>query len=312
MTKKGYSKPSGNKKTMIKEIGNFLIHLRLHYQFFILSGGFLLGGVMTPSPDYSTFLFQFLNVHILLFGGATAFNSYWDKDEGPIGGLKNPPKMAKWMRDASMLMQFAGLIWAVTVGWIFSVVYLISLILFWLYSTPLARWKGNPYLSLIAIGVSTGTNSVLLGALAAGSEVNGAIFMAAIGVSLVILSMYPVSQIFQTVEDRKRGDRTFAITFGREGVIRFFFSFFMIGAVMMSLAIMKLYPVIGMLFMILSTISWIVLWRLITKLTENKSEYRRVMFLKFITSLSYVLFLMAILVLRDVLSGIQSAQFLFN
>jgi 4-hydroxybenzoate polyprenyltransferase len=297
---------------MIKEIGNFLIHLRLHYQFFILSGGFLLGGVLTPTPDYSTFLLQFLNVHVLLFGGATAFNSCWDKDEGPIGGLKNPPKMNKWMRDASMLMQFAGLIWALTVGWVFAMVYLISMILFWLYSTPLARWKGDPYLSLIAIGFSTGTSSVLLGALAAGSELSGTILIAAIGVTLLILSLYPVSQIFQIDEDRKRGDRTFASRYGRKGVIRFFIGMFMPGAALISLSLMKLYFMTGILFLVLSLISWIVLWRLITKLTEEKSDYSRVMFLKFIASLSYVLFLITILVLRDVLSGIQSVQFLFN
>lgn len=297
---------------MIKEIGNFLIHLRLHYQFFILSGGFLLGGVLTPTPDYSTFLWQFLNVHILLFGGATAFNSYWDKDEGPIGGLKNPPKMTRWMRDASMAMKFTGLIWAVTIGWLYATIYLISMILFWLYSTPLARWKGDPYLSLIAIGLSTGTSSVLLGALAAGSELSGTILIAAIGVTLLILSLYPVSQIFQIKEDRKRGDYTFAIRFGKKGVIQFFFSFFILGAVLISLAIMDQYFITGTLFMVLSLISLIVLWRLITKLTEEKSDYSRVMFLKFIASLSYVLFLVTILVLRDVLSGIQSVQFLFK
>ena len=297
---------------MIKEIGNFLIHLRLHYQFFILSGGFLLGGVLTPSPDYSTFLWQFLNVHILLFGGATAFNSYWDKDEGPIGGLRNPPKMKKWMRDASLLMQLAGLIWALMVGWVFAMVYLISMILFWLYSTPLARWKGDPHLSLIAIGLSTGTSSVLLGALAAGSELSITILIAAIGVTMLILSLYPVSQIFQIEEDHKRGDRTFAIRYGRKGVIRFFIGIFMPGGVLISLALMNLYFMIGILFLVLSLISWFVLWHLITKLTEEKSDYSRVMFLKFIASLSYVLFLITILVLRDVLSGIQSVQFLFN
>ncbi len=115
----------------------FIIHLRLHYQFFILSGGYLLGGVWVSDLDLTNFWLQFLNVHILLYGGATVFNSWWDKDEGPIGGLKNPPEMESWMREISLLIQFIGLIWAFSAGRAFTVVYAVSLVFFWLYSTPL-------------------------------------------------------------------------------------------------------------------------------------------------------------------------------
>lgn len=93
---------------LMKEIYHFFLHLRIHYQVLLLSGGFLLGGLITDYMNAYNYGFQFLNVHLFLFGGATAYNSYWDKDEGPIGGLKNPPEMKRWMHPVSIGMMLAG------------------------------------------------------------------------------------------------------------------------------------------------------------------------------------------------------------
>ena len=49
-----------------------------------------------PDRIRTELLIGFLSVHILLFGGVTVYNSYWDKDTGPIGGLRAPPPLAPW------------------------------------------------------------------------------------------------------------------------------------------------------------------------------------------------------------------------
>lgn len=283
---------------MLREIIHFILHLRLHYQFFLLSGGFLLGGLISPELDLTTYLLQFLNVHILLFGGATAFNSYWDKDEGPIGGLKNPPKMTGWMRPVSVLMMFAGLIWAFSIGLLFTVIYGVSLLLFWLYSTPLVRWKGDPHLSLIAIGFSTGFNSVLMGVLAAGGEITPITLTSALGASMILLSLYPVSQIFQIDEDRKRGDRTFAGRYGIGGVRRFFFSFYFCGLLILCGSLYLLFPVPALILAAAAAGSGVIIGRIIVGLTGNQNEYEQVMRVKLIASLSFVLFLLGAGVIR--------------
>ena len=183
---------------ILRELWHFVLHLRWHYQLFILSGGFLLGGLLSSDIDVRWFVIQLLNVHLLLFGGATAYNSFWDKDEGPIGGLRNPPKMSPWMWMASLFLQMIGVLLAIPEGAYFLTVYVLSMLFFWLYSTPWARWKSRPIKSLIAIGISTGFNSVLLGYLAAGNTtVPLMVFVAALGASLLLLSLYPISQIYQ-------------------------------------------------------------------------------------------------------------------
>lgn len=57
------------------------MHLRWHYQLVTVSGAYLLGGLYQSELDVTSFVLQFVNVHLLLLGGATVYNSYWDRDE---------------------------------------------------------------------------------------------------------------------------------------------------------------------------------------------------------------------------------------
>lgn len=283
---------------MLNELKNFILHLRLHYQFFILSGGYLLGGLLADQMQSGQFWLQFLNVHVLLYGGATAFNSYWDKDEGPIGGLKNPPKMTPWMHKVSLFMMFVGWIWALSAGWSYFTVYGISLVLFWLYSTPLARWKGHPILSLIAIGISTGLNSVFLGFWAAGGVFSLEILLCGMGASLILLSLYPVSQIYQADEDSKRGDVTYFVKFGLSGVQQFFMGGYLVGLVMLGFGFYKIYALPAIVLFIIGLLSFFVINRFVIRLKGHKEEYQNVMNIKFFASFSFVIFLLISNIIR--------------
>jgi len=291
---------------MFKQLWYFCLHLRPHYQILILSGGYLLGGLLadTLELEQKQYWLQFLNIHILLFGGATAYNSYWDKDEGPVGGLKNPPEMSGWMHPVSILFQITGFLFAISVGWLYSVIYLISFALFWLYSTPLARWKGHPIRSLMVIGISTGTNSVLLGSIAAGGTIHLNLIIASIGAALILLSLYPVSQIFQIQEDKTRGDETFAVRFGASGVKKFFTYSFLAGVLFISFSFKDLSFIIAILFASVGFCSWNYLTCKIRSLIGDKEEYSQVMAIKFIASLSFVVFLMMGILLKYQIFGI--------
>lgn len=293
------SKAGSPKLSVATQVWHFILHLRWHYQLFILSGGFLLGGFLSANLDISSFLLQFANVHLLLFGGATAYNSFWDKDEGPIGGLQNPPKMQPWMWSASLMLQVVGLVIAVPQGLLYTGIYVLSMLLFWLYSTPLARWKSHPYKSLVAIGISTGFNSVLLGNLAAGNgEIAISVWVAAAGVSLMLLSLYPISQIYQIEEDRKRRDQTFAVRFGKRGVCYFFIIAFVSGLILVSLAIGVFDFWIAVFFGGIGVIVGIIVFALLKGLATTSDGYTTVMRIKYGTSIAFVLFLGTVLILK--------------
>lgn len=283
----------------MRDAFNFLVHLRLHYQLFILSGPYLLGGVYAAPAEWPRFIGQFLVVQLLLFGGATAFNSFWDRDTGPIGGLRRPPPMQSWMRSAAIGLQVLGLLLAAPVGGVYPLLYVASMLLFWLYSSPLARWKGNPHLSLVAVGVSTGLNPCLMAYLAAGgSGLNRLPVLAAVGAALLLVSMYPVSQVFQLEEDRRRGDVTFAAAYGLKGVRVLFGICYAVGLGVVAWTLLQVGETLGIVFSALGGAGGLVTgWRL-WHLEGKPGEYDEVMRLKYFTSFVFVSFIVVVLALE--------------
>lgn len=276
-----------------REVLDFLIHLRPHYQLFILSGGYTAGGLITRTADFERATLFFFVVHLLLFGGATAYNSFFDRDEGPIGGLEHPPKMTAWMHPASLLIQLPGLgLGARLVGPAFAAIYASSMVFFWLYSTPKARWKGHPWLSFVAIAVSTGTNSVWLGHLAAGGTLmEPSALLAGPGVACILLSMYPVSQVFQLEDDTKRGDRTFAVAYGLPGVRRCFDLAYPIGVVLLGSAFWLRDTRLALVFGAVSVVAFLRVRSQLARVQGTREEYRPVMRMKYLTSFLFLAFL---------------------
>lgn len=293
--------PGCNKRDVASAGGqlfHFFLHLRWHYQVLILSGGYLLGGLLSGLDQPIVFGYHFLIVHLLLFGGATVYNSYWDKDEGPIGGLRHPPPLAPWTHRASIGMQCAGLLLSLNMGLLYVLFFMASMLFFWLYSHPVYRWKGHPFLSLAAIGISTGTNSVIMGYLAAGSEWSNLVLIPAAGTALIMLSLYPVSQVYQVDEDKKRGDRTFAVAFGNAGVYRFFLTAFTLGTLLVSAGFHFFLPELVTVFIPVAVVAGGVTAGFLRPSADTGQGYHRVMRIKYVMSSLFVLFLLGSLVIN--------------
>lgn len=287
---------------MNPELKAFLSHLRLHYQFLILSGAFLSGAVFAVGTDRSELWIGFLSVHILLFGGVTVYNSYWDKDTGPIGGLRAPPPLAPWTLPASWLAQFLGLALALRVSLHAAAAYAASMLFFWAYSRPGIRWKGRPLLSLAAIGANTGVCGFLLGYLHGGraavtpaAAVTPEAAAGSIGVACLIVSLFPMSQVYQVGEDLLRKDMTFTARYGLRGVKLIYALLFPCGVAILAAAFCVLDPRLGAAFALLGAASGLGVWRVIRDLKMDPGEYGRVMAVKYVASGLFSAFLLAVL-----------------
>ncbi len=283
-------------RNLRRELWNFFLHLRWHYQLTVGSGAYLLGGLYQTELDLRSFVVQFANVHLLLLGGATVYNSFCDRDEGPIGGLRHPPPLAGWTRAASWGVQLVGLLVAFLAGLAFVAVYLLAMVLFWLYSAPWSRWKGHPHKSLFVIGVGNGLALFLLGYLAAGGRAPRLEILAAgAGVALVLLSLYPASQVFQLAEDARRGDRTFARRYGLVGIRRFFVPCYAAGVLLIAATLAPQDGWMGAGMLLTATVASAFIWRVLTRLQGVPSDYASVMRLKYVTSGLFVAFIAACL-----------------
>ncbi|MGH7564842.1 MAG: UbiA family prenyltransferase [Gemmatimonadota bacterium] len=196
---------------------NVLLHLRFPFVF-VLSPIYVWGAWAVPGWTAPTTL-GFLLVHLALYPGANAFNTAYDRDTGPIGGLARPPSIPPGLALGSTLLQAAGAALAPIVGWGFAVAYVALWAIFTAYSHPRTRWKRSPWLSTPAIVVGQGGLGWFLGWSAAGG---GWVLDAQAGWSLAaacaaVAAFFPFTQIYQREADAARRDRTLAAALGVRG-----------------------------------------------------------------------------------------------
>lgn len=204
-------------------MGSFLVHLRLHFQA-ILSGIFLWAYLLAGGVPDGRMVFAFLVLHVLLYGGTTAYNAWFDQDEGPVTGLRHPPRAGRACLYGGMGFMVVGAALSLLVSGTFAVVYVVIMLLSIGYSHPRVRFKRNPAASLLVVAVGQGALGFVAGATVAVPgglpPLTPPLFWGGVSASLLVTGLYPLTQVFQVQEDLARGDRTFAARFGPRGVFR--------------------------------------------------------------------------------------------
>ncbi len=273
-----------------------LVHLRLHFQILLapifLWGYFLAGG----RPDWHFWL-AFIVFHLFLYGGTTVYNSYYDRDEGPVGGLQTPPPVTPEMLPFSLLMQAIGAFLASRVSLPFLLIYLTIFVLFTAYSYPASRLKGRPFVGLLTVALGQGVLAALAGWVTAQPDprtLSGLDWIALLAAALLTTGFYPITQIYQIDADRDRGDITFAVWAGPRGTFAF-------GLVTMSFAATTLALIFNRLFGLLQTLvlaafclgflGFIFYWACTYDPRQVIPNYRRVMRLYRSLTLSFLGFL---------------------
>ena len=200
----------------LKEIKIFLMHIRFPLQAYTLLGflfGLLIGKI---NFDYIVLL-AFLS-WFLLCAGITVFNSYYDKDEKPVAGLKKPPKASKSMFYGSLSIQLTGFLISLLINMTFTFFYILTFILTFLYSHKNFRLKSNGFIALFVnflVGFNTFSATISLN----NNLISISNIFGAIGSGLFLVSVYLMMQVHQIIEDKNRKDISVAVKFGRKVTI---------------------------------------------------------------------------------------------
>jgi 4-hydroxybenzoate polyprenyltransferase len=193
----------------------YLLHLR-PMEWPIMTAHFMLGtlvavGWSLPWKDLCLGWFVFV---ALLNGGTLAINSAFDKDEGDIGYLRNPPKPPKYLFPVSALMLAASLLMGFLLPPVFAWSNAACVVMAILYSVPPIRLKARAGWDMAINCVGFGLLTPLAGWGLTGRSLTAAFVHVAIGFAFLFGSLYPLTQIYQIDEDRQRGDRTLVIKLG--------------------------------------------------------------------------------------------------
>jgi 1,4-dihydroxy-2-naphthoate octaprenyltransferase len=129
--------------------------------------------------------------------------------------MRRPTPVSAGMRDASLVLQLVAVVLLFAVDWRAGAVGTALFAMGVAYSHPLWRWKSATCKGLICVAGGQGALAVLLGSFATGvPAVTARQLAVAAAASLLVLGMYPLTQIYQIDEDRARGDLTLPVRYG--------------------------------------------------------------------------------------------------
>jgi 4-hydroxybenzoate polyprenyltransferase len=192
----------------------YLLHLR-PMEWPIMTAHFLLGvllarGLRLPARA----LLGWVVFVVLLNGGTLAINSAFDQDEGDIGYLRQPPKPPRHLALVSSLMLAASLGLGFLLPPLFAWSNAACVAMAVLYSVPPARLKARAGWDLAINCLGFGLLTPLAGWGLTGLALPPWMLWVAVGFGCLFGALYPPTQIYQTAEDRARGDRTLVIVLG--------------------------------------------------------------------------------------------------
>lgn len=163
---------------------------------------------------------------VCLNGGTLALNSAYDRDEGDVGYLDNPPPVPRGLMPFSVLLMVGGFLAAFAIHWTFAAAYAVSFVMSWIYSVPPLRLKAVAGMDLLINMAGYGCLTFAAGALAVGAgtfslQAKMALWMLAASFAFLFGAFYPMTQIYQIPEDKARGDNTLVIRFGAGNALLF-------------------------------------------------------------------------------------------
>ncbi|NPV87040.1 MAG: UbiA family prenyltransferase [Anaerolineae bacterium] len=197
----------------------YILHLRpasMGIVFVQVSVGFLLAnGLRFGSGQLWRWLLGYVVWAVFLHGGTLALNSAFDKDEGDIGYLENPPPPPRYLLHFGLGMMLAGVALASLLGWRYLLAVSACFVMSILYSVPPMRLKARAGFDLLINMIGYGGLTTYAGWAAMARPLEPPMINVFIANAFFMGGFYPLTQIYQMEEDASRGDYTLALALGR-------------------------------------------------------------------------------------------------
>lgn len=207
-----------------------LRHLRISFSLFLMPV-FFFALALTPNLNELRLALVFFALHLFLYPSSNGYNSYFDRDEESIGGLKFPPKVTPDLYWLAQVFFVIALLLGAWISWSFASMLAVYGLVSMAYSHPSIRIKKYPWASWVIAGLFQGYFTFAM-AYAGLSELGWEVIfkphvlIPGLLTSLMLWGNYPLTQVYQHREDGRRGDQTLSRTLGIQGTFAFSSLFF--------------------------------------------------------------------------------------
>jgi len=195
--------------------------LRFPFSIFLLPV-FLWALATQPEPDLYRTLLVFLILHVLVYPASNGYNSYMDRDETPIGGLREPMRPTLQLFRVTVAMDILALVLAVFVSPLFAAGLLLYILASRAYSYRGIRLKKHAVTGYLVVVLCQGALTYAIVYHGTGRSLPTDIpILPALAASLLIGGFYPLTQIYQHEADKADGVTTISYQLGLRGTFIF-------------------------------------------------------------------------------------------
>lgn len=195
--------------------------LRFHFSFFLLPVYlFALSRVAYTNWWRAVLIFAIL--HLLVYPASNGYNSYMDRDETSIGGIKNPMAPTLELYIITLIMDIAAVGLSFIVSWQFALGILLYILASRAYSYRGIRLKKYPFIGYITVVIFQGGVTFWLVYYGCHEPLTTHVPLSGIiASSLLIGGFYPLTQIYQHDADAKDGVKSISSRLGYRGTFIF-------------------------------------------------------------------------------------------
>jgi len=197
-------------------------------------------------------LLIFAILHLLVYPASNGYNSYMDRDQTSIGGIKNPMPPTLELYIVTLIMDAVAVILSFFISWPFALGILLYILASRAYSYRGIRLKKYPFAGYLTVVIFQGAVTYWLVYHGCHEpvtlQVPGSGMLAA---SLLIGGFYPLTQVYQHEADAKDGVKSISRRLGYRGT--FVFTAIVYTMALMVLAYHFFYELDGDKFIVLAT-----------------------------------------------------------
>ena len=195
--------------------------LRFHFSFFLMPVyWFALSQVVNKNLPRAILIFVLL--HLLIYPSSNGYNSYMDRDETSIGGLKNPLLPTKQLFHVTVFMDAVAILLSSFISYYFLAGIVAYIVASRAYSYRGIRLKKYPFAGYLTVIIFQGAVTFFL--VYHGVDANKTLHIpiaAMLASSLLIGGFYPLTQVYQHEADLKDGVKTISYLLGVKGTFIF-------------------------------------------------------------------------------------------